>query len=232
MFYVALTLGFFGSLHCVGMCGPLAIAFCGDKGDSSVQRLTSGLSYNLGRTFTYSVLGLFFGLLGSFIVVVDMQKLLSIVLGVLLVFSFLLSYDLDQKINGIPAVRKFYHKLRIGISNMYNKAKSYHPFALGSANGLRPCGLVYLALAGAVASGSLLDGMIFMALFGLGTIPTMLALILGYKLLKPSMRFKFRRVMPYVTLFFGLFLIYRGMMVGLPDELNFWELIRNPVMCH
>ncbi len=232
MFYVAFTLGLFGSLHCVGMCGPLAIAFCDNEGDTNVQRLQSGLAYNLGRTFTYSILGLFFGLLGSFIVVVDLQKVLSIVLGALLVFSFLLSYDIDQKINGLTSVRKFYDKLRLAISNMYARAKQYHPFTLGTANGLLPCGLVYLALAGAVASGTLFKGMIFMTFFGLGTIPMMLALVLGFKFLTPNLRFQFRKVLPYVTLFFGLFLIYRGMVVDMPQELNFWELLKNPIMCH
>ena len=232
MYWVAFTLGLFGSLHCVGMCGPLAIAFCDKENDTSVQRMQSGMSYNLGRTVTYSILGLFFGLLGSFIVVVDLQKVLSIALGALLVFSFFLSYDIDQKINGLPAVRKFYDKLRLAISNMYSKAKQYHPFTLGMANGLLPCGLVYLALAGAIAAGSLMNGMIFMAFFGIGTIPMMITLVFGVKLLTPNMRFKFRRVLPYVTLFFGLFLIYRGLVVGMPEELNFWEMLKNPVMCH
>lgn len=232
MIWIAFTLGLFGSLHCVGMCGPLAIAFCDKEGDSALQRLNSGLSYNLGRTFTYSVLGLFFGLLGSFIVIVDFQKTLSVVLGGLLVFSFLMSYDIDQKVNRLPAIKKFYDRIRDGISKMYSKAKQYHPFTLGIANGLLPCGLVYLALAGAIASGTLFTGMLFMTFFGLGTIPMMLALVFGIKLLTPSMRFKFRRVLPYVTLCFGLFLIYRGIVVGMPQELNFWEMLKNPVMCH
>ena len=232
MWIVAFTLGLFGSLHCVGMCGPLAIAFCDNEGDTTSQRFQSGMSYNLGRTFTYSILGLFFGLLGSFIVVVDLQKVLSIVLGSLLVFSFFMSYDIDQKINGLPSIRKLYDKLRLGISNMYSKAKQYHPFTLGAANGLLPCGLVYLALAGAIASGTLFSGMVFMTFFGLGTLPMMLTLVLGFKLLNPKMRFQFRKVLPYVTLFFGLFLIYRGMVVGMPEELDFWEMLNNPVLCH
>jgi sulfite exporter TauE/SafE len=232
MLFVAFTLGLFGSLHCVGMCGPLAIAFCDKEGDSNRQRFVSALSYNLGRTFTYAILGLFFGLLGSFVVVVDLQKALSIFLGIVLVLSFLLSYDLDQKINGWSVVRKFYDAVRQGISKMYNKARQYHPFTLGTANGLLPCGLVYLALAGAIASGSLMSGMIFMTFFGLGTIPMMFALILGMKQLNPKMRFHFRKILPYVTLCFGLFLIYRGVVVGMPEELNFWEMLKNPLMCH
>jgi len=232
MLIVAFTLGLFGSLHCIGMCGPLAIAFCDKESDTTFQRMYSGMAYNLGRTSTYALLGLIFGLLGSFIVVVDLQKVLSILLGVLLVVSFLLSYDIDQKINGLPSVRKFYDNLRKGISNMYTKAKQYDPFTLGAANGLLPCGLVYLALAGAVASGSLLDGMVFMTFFGLGTIPMMLALVLGFKFLTPNLRYQFRKVLPYVTLGFGLFLIYRGVIVDMPQELNFWEMLKNPVMCH
>ncbi len=232
MVYVAFTLGLFGSLHCVGMCGPLAIAFCGSEDDITSQRLISGISYNLGRTLIYSLLGLFFGFLGSLIVMVDLQKVLSIVLGVLLVFSFFMSYDIDSEINRLPFMNMFHNKLRLNISNMYGRVKQYHPFILGAVNGFLPCGLVYLALAGAIASDNLLEGTLFMALFGLGTFPVMLALILGYKLLKPNIRFLFRRILPYITLCFGLFLIYRGVVVDIPEVLSFWELLKNPVMCH
>ena len=232
MIYIAFTLGLFGSLHCVGMCGPLAIAFCDKEDDTAFQRLNTGLSYNLGRTVTYAALGLLFGLIGSLVAVVDLQKLLSIILGMLLVFSFFLSIDIDKKVNGLPAVRRFYDKLRLSISNMYTRAKKYHPFTLGLVNGLLPCGLVYLALAGAIAYGTLLKGAIFMVFFGLGTIPMMLALTLGTNFLNPKWRFQFRKILPYVTLFFGIFLIYRGFAVGMPEELNFWEMLQNPIMCH
>lgn len=232
MLFVALTLGLFGSLHCVGMCGPLAIAFCDRENDSVSQRFQSGLSYNLGRTFTYAILGLFFGMIGSFIVVLDLQKVLSIVLGVLLVTSFLLSYDIDQRVNGFPMIRRFYDKIRRSISTMYNRAKQYHPFTLGAANGLLPCGLVYLALAGALAAGNLIHGMAFMLFFGLGTIPIMLSVVLGIKFISPKLRFQFRKILPYVTLCFGLFLIYRGVVADMPEELNFWEMLKNPIMCH
>ena len=122
MLFVAFTIGLFGSLHCVGMCGPLAIAFCDSESDTYTQRLYAGISYNLGRTFTYAILGFFFGLLGSFIVVVDLQKALSIGIGSLLVFSFLMSIDIDQKINGFIVINKIYDKIRNFIAKMYNKA--------------------------------------------------------------------------------------------------------------
>lgn len=232
MWYIAFTLGLFGSLHCVGMCGPLAIAFCGAEHDSISSKLMSGLGYNLGRTITYAVLGLVFGLLGSFLFVADIQKALSIFLGGILVVSFLMSIDIDAKINAVPFVKNIYNKLRVAIGNLYQQSKKYPPIVLGMANGLLPCGLVYLALTGALATGDLLQGLIFMTLFGLGTIPMLLGLVLGFNFMNVSIRSKFRKILPYVTLFFGLFLIYRGIVIDMPAEMNFWEALKNPIMCH
>ncbi len=232
MLYIAFTLGLFGSLHCVGMCGPLALAFCKPDTESKFQQLLSGLSYNLGRTFTYAIMGLLFGILGTMLYVNNLQKGLSIVLGVLLVISFLFSLDVDKEINKLPTMKKIYAYIRGHISIMYSKVRHYPTFVLGMANGLLPCGLVYLALAGALSAGGLLDGIVFMALFGLGTIPMMVFLVMGMGFLSPSLRQSFRKILPFVTLFFGLFLIYRGIVVDMPAQLDFWEALQNPIMCH
>lgn len=232
MWYVAFTLGLFGSLHCVGMCGPLAIAFCGSGDADRYQVLKSSLGYNAGRTVTYTLLGMLFGLLGSFLFLADLQKLLSILLGLVLIVSFLFSVDLEKYISSTGMMRRYYRKVTKGISKILQQSSQYPPFILGMANGLLPCGLVYLALAGALATGGVLSGMGFMTLFGLGTVPMLLALTTGTSLVSPTLRFQFRKVLPYVTLCFGLFLVYRGVMVDMPTELNFWEALRNPIMCH
>jgi len=232
MWYIAFTLGLFGSLHCVGMCGPLAIAFSTTEGASVGQNVKSALAYNLGRTFTYAFLGLLFGTLGKFLFIADIQKVASIVLGILLVLAFVFSVDIDKSINNISIVKKYYGKIRNQLTKMMSKAKSYHPFQLGMANGLLPCGLVYLALAGAISTGAMLEGILFMTLFGLGTIPMLLALTTGIGLFSFKVRSQFRTILPYVTLCFGAFLIYRGVVIEMPRELNFWEALRNPVMCH
>ena len=234
MWYVAFTLGLFGSLHCVGMCGPLAIAFCGGRGStgSKYAALQSGLGYNAGRTFTYTLLGLLFGLLGSFLFLADLQKVLSVVLGLVLIISFLLSIDLEKYISSTSLMKTYYQRVTAQIGSVLQQSSKYPPFVLGMANGLLPCGLVYLALAGALATGGVVSGMIFMALFGLGTVPMLLALTTGSSLVAPGLRMHFRKVLPYVTLCFGVFLIYRGVVVDMPTELNFWEALRNPVMCH
>lgn len=232
MIIVAFTLGILGSLHCIGMCGPLAIAFSDQKSSNAAQRFWEGVSYNLGRTATYSILGLVFGAVGSFLWVADLQKVLSIGLGVFLVIAFLLAYDWEGKLNSSSLFNAQLLKLRAFISKLFARSAKVPSFILGLANGVLPCGLVYLALAGALASGTLMTGMLFMAFFGLGTLPAMLALVMGVQLVKPSWRRNFRRVLPLVSLCFGLFLIYRGIVVDFPRELNFWEALKNPVMCH
>jgi len=213
MWYVAFTLGLFGSLHCVGMCGPLAIAFSYKKENTRPQNIYAALSYNLGRTVTYSFLGLLFGALGSFLFVVDLQKMASILLGILLIISFVFTLDLDRILSQHILLKDYYIKVR-------------------KVNGLLPCGLVYLAMAGAIATGSLTGGVTFMFIFGLGTIPMLFALSNGYSLLSPTLRLRLRSILPYVTLVFGIFLIYRGFAVHMPSELNFWEALKNPIMCH
>jgi len=232
MWYVGFTLGLFGSLHCVGMCGPLAIAFSNRDGNSHARNVLSALSYNLGRTVTYSLLGLFWGAVGSFLFFADLQRLISVVLGVLLIISFIFTIDIDSTLSNYKLLNRYYSRIRSLISSMMQKSQDYHPFQLGMANGLLPCGLVYLALAGALATGSLIGGMWFMFSFGLGTLPMLFALTTGLGLFPLSIRQGFRKVLPYVTLAFGCFLIYRGIMVEMPVELDFWEALKNPVMCH
>ena len=232
MWVVAFSLGLVGSLHCVGMCGPLAIVFCTREGSSKIQTVQSALAYNIGRTVTYSILGLLFGLLGSFLFVTDLQKTASIILGILLIVAFMFNINIDNSINGNSIIKKYHAAVRNFISRMMAKSKEYHPFQLGMANGLLPCGLVYLALAGALATGHILSGITFMALFGLGTIPMLFALVVSIDLFPMKVRRLFKPILPYVSLAFGIFLIYRGIAIDMPSELNFWEALKNPLLCH
>lgn len=232
MWYVAFSLGLFGSLHCVGMCGPLAIAFSSKESNTKAQNLMSALAYNLGRTTTYALLGLVFGLMGSFLLVTNLQKATSVLLGLTLIISFALTIDIENLITKKGILSRYYFRVRSLINQMMQQSKSYHPFQLGMANGLLPCGLVYLAIAGALATGTLLGGVIFMALFGLGTIPILLTLTTGIGLIPNGFRKSYRKALPYVTLGFGLFLIYRGIIVKMPAEINFWEALKSPVMCY
>jgi hypothetical protein len=83
-------------------------------------------------------------------------------------------------------------------------------------NGLLPCGLVYVAMAGAVSRGTVLSGVGYMAAFGLGTMPTMLAISLSGKILPPSIRLKLRSAIPVSVFLLAALLILRGMSLGIP----------------
>ena len=115
---------------------------------------------------------------------------------------------------------------------MIKEVQSYPPFILGMVNGLLPCGLVYLALAGALTTGNIYSGGLFMFFFGLGTIPMLFGLVLGNQMISGSKRKTLTKVIPYVSLAFGVFLCYRGIVVDMPMELDFFEAMKNPVMCH
>ena len=88
-------------------------------------------------------------------------------------------------------------------------------FVLGIINGFLPCGLVYLALAGALAQSEIIDGSLFMILFGLGTAPAMFAIGWASKYISLAFRNKIKRISPYLICFFGLLLILRGLNLGI-----------------
>lgn len=232
MWYVALSLGAIGSLHCVGMCGPLAIAFGSSQDSSLLRRLWVSLSYHAGRTATYVAMGILFGLVGNAVVIAGLQQWLSILIGVLMVISFVMSIDIDSAISRSSIGQRWQSATRSLVHGLYQRSSAQPRWLLGMVNGLLPCGLVYLALAGSLASESLVGGGTFMLLFGLGTVPSLVVLTVGSSTVSPSIRKQYRKLLPYVTLLFGLFMIYRGMVVEMPAELDFWTAIKHPVMCH
>ena len=86
---MAFVMGLLGSFHCLGMCGPIAMALpMGHRSNSS--RLWGGAVYNLGRVFTYSFLGLILGLAGDFLISSEIQNTVSVAFGVLIGIYLLL----------------------------------------------------------------------------------------------------------------------------------------------
>jgi sulfite exporter TauE/SafE len=115
----------------------------------------------------------------------------------------------------VPVVKLVGH-LKRALSAHWQQRSFRSLVLLGALNGLLPCGLVYVALAGAVARGTLADAVLYMAFFGLGTMPTMLAIGLSGKICPPAWRLKLRGAIPAgVCLVAGL-LILRGMGLGIP----------------
>ena len=84
MFLSAAILGLMGSLHCVGMCGPIAFMLPVDK-ENAVKKFCQIFIYHFGRLMAYGVIGLLFGLIGKGLYLFGMQQKLSIVIGILMI---------------------------------------------------------------------------------------------------------------------------------------------------
>jgi sulfite exporter TauE/SafE len=232
MYWIALTLGFFGSLHCIGMCGPLAMAVQERKRTLRISALLSAFQYNTGRTIGYILLGLLFGIFGSVSSLAGAQRVVSVLMGAMLVLLFLFSINPDQFISKLPSLNNMYAAISKKLFQSLQKTDKVPSIYLGAVNGFLPCGLVYIALAGAVSLGNIWGSMGFMLFFGLGTFPAMIGVSLGQQTFNKNVRISLRKLYPIISLTMGTYLIYRGLMSKLPLELNFFEALKNPVMCH
>jgi sulfite exporter TauE/SafE len=209
----ALSLGLVGSLHCIGMCGPLALALPMRREDPPSRRAFGRLLYNLGRTTTYAAMGLLAGSLGRVIQLNGIQQIVSITLGVLLLLTVFLTT------RQLPAwmVNTFYRPVQLLIGKLLKQGSPSGLYRTGVVNGLLPCGLVYAALAKALLEAGPLSGALFMALFGLGTTPLMFALSFGgLRLRSPKFQPVMRRLTPAVTCTVAMLLILRGMSLDIP----------------
>lgn len=192
----AITLGFLGSFHCVGMCGPIALALPLDR-NSLLSKYSGALIYNIGRMFTYALLGGFFGLIGESFVIAGYQQIVSITLGVAILIMVLLPNQTFSRFKITSFIYSYIGKLKQELSLLFKKSSMSSLFFIGTLNGLLPCGLVYLGVAGAIATGDSLNGALFMAMFGLGTLPTMLSLALLGNIISVNFRNKIKKAIPF-----------------------------------
>lgn len=215
MLYSALVLGLLGSLHCLGMCGPIAFLLPVDRSNHYKSGMQV-LIYHIGRLLAYGSMGAVFGLLGSGINLFGAQQKLSIIIGLLMILLALIPY---QKMGG-GQLTGFFYKSIAGLKNKLGKTlKRKTPdafFSIGVLNGFLPCGLVYMALLGATAMADPLSGALYMAVFGLGTIPLMSAAVYLARILKSSMRNRLRRLIPVFVVIIGVLFVLRGMGLGIP----------------
>jgi sulfite exporter TauE/SafE len=210
----ALVLGLLGSFHCIGMCGPIAIALP-LKQESWFERISSGLTYNIGRTITYGILGAIFGLLGKGIAVGGLQQWASIGIGVIMILSVIFPV-LFRNINIESATYKMVGRTKKLFGKMFSIRSYGSLFVIGILNGFLPCGLVYIAIAGAIVLGSIEQGVIYMIAFGLGTIPIMLSLSVLGNVVSMKFRKKVSKIIPFFIILIGILFILRGLNLGIP----------------
>ncbi len=214
-FITPLTIGLVGSLHCIGMCGPIVVALP-LKNQSIFTKILGTVLYNSGRVATYGLLGMLFGLLGKGIHMAGFQQWTSILLGIAMIVSVLFPVVFREKITVGNLLTGMAARL-IGRLKKLFASRSYHSLLLiGLLNGLLPCGLVYIAIAGAINTGSVVSGIFFMVFFGLGTVPLLLLATLASDAIGQQVRVRMQRVVPYFVFFLGVLFILRGMSLGIP----------------
>lgn len=235
MLWSAIILGLLGSVHCVGMCGPIAFLLPLDRSSRS-KRLLQLLSYHVGRLFTYGVIGFVFGLVGKSLHLFGIQQQLSIFIGVLMIVVTLVPLKTFNRYNFSKPIYLAVGKVKSSMGNALKKKDPGTFFTIGFLNGLLPCGLVYMAVFGALATGGGVHGALYLVLFGVGTIPLMTTAIYLGNFLKGKAKQKVVRVIPFIVVIIGLLFILRGMGLGIkyisPSDRVAIEMVHSKNSCH
>lgn len=229
----AFILGLLGSFHCVGMCGPIAFMLPVDR-TNAYKKLSQISIYHIGRLLAYSLIGLVFGLIGKSLSIFGFQQQLSIIIGVLMIAVVLIPQKKFNKYNFSKPIYKFISKIKSALGQALKKKTKDTFLTIGFLNGFLPCGLVYMAVFAAIASGNALNGSLYMAVFGLGTIPLMTTAIYFSQFLKGTVRQKIQKAIPVFVVIIGLLFIIRGMGLGIPylSPAPVYDLVSNGVDCH
>ena len=211
----ALGLGFASGFHCIGMCGPIALSLGLTKKQATNYYLQN-LTYQFGRIATYSFLGAILGIVGKGFQMAGFQQYLTIGVGILLILMAVFSFGGKDFASKIPFLSKFLLKVKMNLGKLLQKADYRSRFSTGILNGFLPCGMVYMALTASLASGGIWQSATFMALFGLGTLPFMFAMVLVGNLMTTAFRIKILKFVPVMMIVLDGLFILRGLELGIP----------------
>jgi sulfite exporter TauE/SafE len=227
MIWTALILGFAGSLHCIGMCSPLAMAVTRTSANALVNRLL----YNTGRIFTYGILGAVIASIGFAFPISKYQNLLSLILGLSLITIGLASISRLS----IPLVTSALSRLSSILKNVFAqflKQKNYGSvFLLGIFNGFLPCGLTFLALYYCVILSTPIEGFVFMILFGAGTLPALLGFTSAFQWIVQRFHFSSQRLTTTLFVLSGVLLVARIFLIHIPHANSLAGSMIDIVIC-
>lgn len=210
----AFILGVFSSLHCVGMCGPIALATPIIR-KNVLTEIISRILYNMGRTSTYVLLGLLAGIVGSGFHWGGVQQWVSILSGSIILVWLIIPRTNPENWK-IIRTHSLMGVIKNKIGYFFQHTNFLSIFLIGLLNGMLPCAMVFMAIAGAITSPSVIDGMLYMLFFGLGTWPLMLVLTSAWQLVTPKFKTASRKYIPYLIGLIGVLLIVRGLGLGIP----------------
>lgn len=233
MLYSALLFGLISSLHCIGMCGPIAMMLPVNKSNPA-EKVIQILIYHIGRLTAYASLGLIFGLLGRGFYMAGIQQQLSIAVGILMIVIVVVPEREFMKYNFSKPVYRLLSKIKSNLGNQFKRKSPDAFFTIGLLNGFLPCGLVYAALFGAIAMQNLTLSVTYMILYGIGTIPMMSAVVYLSNLLSIPVRNKLQKIIPIVVIFIGIMFIFRGLGLDIaylsPSDTNLF--VKANASCH
>lgn len=214
MLFSALVFGLLGSFHCIGMCGPIAFMLPVDR-TNQVKQFFQILSYHLGRLTAYSIIGLIFGFLGKGFKFFGFQQQLSILTGVLMILTIVFP-RIFRNTKITQPISTLVLKLKSALGKELKNKRNDTFFTIGFLNGYLPCGLVYMAVLGAITTSNPLAGALYMFLFGLGTVPLMSVVVYLGNFTKGIFKRRIQQVIPIAVVIIGVLFILRGLNLNIP----------------
>lgn len=212
---LALTIGLTSSLHCVGMCGPIALSL-GLNAENKLKFSLRNLTYQFGRITTYTILGAFLGVIGQSFSFAGLQNYLSIAIGIMMIILVMIPKFYEEGATSFKPINKIMLKVKLLLGKYLIKKDSSSLFTIGILNGLLPCGSVYATLTAAIAMGSITKSASFMFFFGIGTLPLMFATVLFGNFLSVKQRETILKLLPIITIILGVLFILRGLELNIP----------------
>jgi sulfite exporter TauE/SafE len=233
MLWSALIFGLLGSFHCVGMCGPIAFMLPVDRSNST-RKVFQIFIYHFGRILAYSLIGLFFGLVGKSLYIFGIQQQLSIIIGILMIAVVLTPTKTFNRYNFSKPIYKIISKVKSSLGKALKKKTADTFLTIGFLNGFLPCGLVYMAVFASMTMQNAAQGSLYMALFGLGTIPLMTSAIYLGKFLNTTIKQRIQKAIPVFVVVIGLLFILRGLGLGIPylSPAPITEIANSKIECH
>ncbi len=233
MLYSALIFGLLGSFHCIGMCGPIAFMLPVAR-NNPLQKLFHIFLYHSGRLFSYGIIGYAFGLVGKGLSLFGFQQQLSIIMGLLMIAVVLLPAGKFEKYNFSKPVLKTIGRIKSSLGEALKRKSPDTFISIGVLNGFLPCGLVYMAAFGAIASGSIYEGSLYMLFFGLGTIPLMTITVYFGGIISGVARKRIQRLIPVFIVLVGMMFVLRGLGLGVPylSPAPVSEIVSADAACH
>ena len=215
MLYSALILGLISSLHCIGMCGPIAMMLPLNRSNPASMAMQL-MVYHAGRLSAYAGLGLVFGILGKGLFLAGIQQQLSIIAGIIMIIIALVPEKVFARYNFSRPVYQIIAKVKSSLGGQLRNKSIKGFYLTGLFNGLLPCALVYAALFGAIAMQDEIRGVTYMFFYGIGTIPLMSTVVYTSGFVSGAFRQKAASFVPYAMAIIGMLFIVRGLGLGIP----------------